>query len=90
MARKQAKPNQTLQQAAAAMLVSRGILSLGAAAAAELWRSAAESYTALEALGERSPPGWSNCGWGGHRSVLHNTTNKNLVRIKTLTKGKGF
>jgi gluconolactonase len=32
----------------------------------------------------------SNCGWGDDGSVLYVTADKDLCRIKTLTKGKGF
>jgi gluconolactonase len=32
----------------------------------------------------------SNCGWGGDGSVLYVTADKDLCRIQTLTKGKGF
>jgi gluconolactonase len=32
----------------------------------------------------------ANCGWGNDGTVLYITAHKNLVRIKTLTKGKGF
>ena len=32
----------------------------------------------------------SNCNWGNDGSVLYITADKNLIRIKTLTKGKGF
>ena len=32
----------------------------------------------------------SNCAWGDDGSVLYITADKNLLRIKTLTKGKGF
>jgi gluconolactonase len=32
----------------------------------------------------------SNCGWGEDGSVLYVTADKDLCRIKTLTKGKGF
>jgi gluconolactonase len=32
----------------------------------------------------------SNCNWGDDGSVLYVTADKNLTRIKTATKGKGF
>ena len=32
----------------------------------------------------------ANCNWGDDGSVLYITADKNLIRIKTLTKGKGF
>ena len=32
----------------------------------------------------------ANCGWGNDGSVLYVTADKQLCRIKTLTKGKGF
>ncbi len=32
----------------------------------------------------------ANCGWGDDGSVLYITAHKNLLRIKTSTKGKGF
>jgi gluconolactonase len=32
----------------------------------------------------------ANCGWGDDGSVLYLTSNMNLCRIKTLTRGKGF
>src|SRR5882724_8580554 len=32
----------------------------------------------------------ANCGWGNDGSVLYITADKNLIRIQTLTKGKGF
>ena len=32
----------------------------------------------------------ANCGWGDDGSVLYITADKNLVRVKTLTKGMGW
>jgi gluconolactonase len=32
----------------------------------------------------------ANCNWGGDGSVLYVTADKDLCRIKTATRGKGF
>ena len=42
-------------------------------------------------LGTIKPPETpANCNWGDDGSVLYITADKNLTRIKTATKGKGF
>ena len=55
----------TLQQTAAAMLVSRDIKALSAAAAAELFRYAARSP--FDVVGGLSCPTSKSCGSGGKR-----------------------